>query len=94
MAPVHRHLYVAVGCGTDFACLKRLHAVAPQKGKQTIETLVTLLFRDRVQFCSGLVDLVVGVRHHRAGSHRLALSGKRFVGPVAEDIAKVGNCGV
>jgi hypothetical protein len=37
------------------------------------------LFRDGVQFCSGLVDLVVGVRHHGGGGHRLALAGERFV---------------
>ena len=32
------------------------------------------LFRDDVQFCSGLVDLVVGVGHHLVG-RRLALAG-------------------
>jgi len=31
------------------------------------------------EFCSGLVDLVVGVRHHRGGGHRFALAGERFV---------------
>ena len=51
------------------------------------ETLVCRLFRDSVQFCSGLVDLVVGVGHHGGGGHRLALAGERFVGLVAEDIA-------
>jgi hypothetical protein len=50
--------------------------------------------RSRVEFCSGLVDLVVGVRHHRGGGHRLALAGEGFVGLVAEDIAEVGNRGV
>ena len=45
------------------------------------------LFRDSVQFCSGLVDLVVGVGRHGGGGHRLTLAGKRFVGLVAEDIA-------
>src|SRR4051794_8389232 len=39
-------------------------AVAPNKGKQTIETVVYLLFRDSVQFCSSLVDLVVCVGRH------------------------------
>jgi hypothetical protein len=29
------------------------------------------------EFCSGLVDLVVGVRHHRGGGHRLTLTGER-----------------
>ena len=43
------------------------------------------------EFCSGLVDLVVGVRHHPGGGHRLALAGERFVGLVVEDIAQVGD---
>ena len=47
----------------------------------------TSLFRDGVQFCSGLVDLVVCVGRHVGGGHRLALAGERFVGLVAEDIA-------
>ncbi len=47
------------------------------------------LFRDGVQFCSGLVDLVVGVGRHGGGGHRLALAGERFVGLVAENIAQV-----
>src|SRR6185437_15003520 len=34
-------------------------------------------FRDGVQFCSGLVDLVVCVRHPGGGGHRLALAGER-----------------
>jgi hypothetical protein len=34
------------------------------------------LFRDRVQFCSGLVDLVVGIRRHGGGGHRFALAGE------------------
>jgi len=45
------------------------------------------------EFCSGLVDLVVGVRHHRGGGHHLALAGERFVGLVAEDVAEVGDRG-
>ena len=44
------------------------------------------LFRDGVQFCSGLVDLVVDVGHHGSGGHRLALAGERFVGRVAKDL--------
>ena len=48
------------------------------------------LFRDRFQCCSGLVDLVVGVRHHGGGGHRFALVGERFVGLVAEDISVGG----
>jgi hypothetical protein len=49
------------------------------------------LFRDRVQLCSGLVDLVVGVGRHGGGGHRLTLAGERFVGLVAEDVAEVGD---
>ena len=45
------------------------------------------------EFCSGLVDLVVGVRRHGGGGHRLTLAGERFVGLVAEDIAEVGDRG-
>jgi hypothetical protein len=45
------------------------------------------LFRDRVQFCSGLVDLIECVGDHRGGGHCFALVGERFVGLVAEDIA-------
>jgi hypothetical protein len=42
------------------------------------------LGRDRFQFCSGLVDLVVCVGRHLGGGHRLTLVGERFVGLVAE----------
>ena len=55
--------------------------------KRSIETLECRLFLDRVQFCSGLVDLVVCVGHHGGGGHRLTLAGERFVGLVAEDTA-------
>ena len=41
------------------------------------------------EFCSGLVDLVVCVGHHGGGGHRLTLAGKRFVGLVAENVAKL-----
>src|ERR1700758_5285696 len=54
---------------------------------QSFDSLISCLFRDGVQFCSGLVDLVVGVRRHGGGGHRLTLAGERFVGLVAEDIA-------
>jgi hypothetical protein len=37
------------------------------------------------EFCSGLVDLVVGVGHHRGGGHRLTLVGGRFVGRLAKN---------
>ena len=59
----------------------------------TLRCLETGLFRDGVQFCSGLVYLVVGVRHHGSGGHRLTLAGERFVGLVAEDVAEVGDRG-
>ena len=52
------------------------------------------LFRDGVQLCSGLVDLVICVGHHGGGGHRLTLAGERFVDLVAEDIAEVGDRGV
>ncbi len=45
--------------------------------------------RDRVQFCSGLVDLAIGVRHHIGCGHRLTLAGESFVRLFAEDIAEV-----
>jgi hypothetical protein len=45
------------------------------------------------EFCSGLVDLVVGVHHHRGGGHRLTLAGERFVGLVTEHFAEVGDRG-
>jgi hypothetical protein len=45
------------------------------------------LFRDSIQFCLGLVDLVVCVGHHCGGGHRLAVVDKRFEGRVAENIA-------
>ncbi len=43
------------------------------------------------EFCSGLVDLVVGVGHHRGRGHRRTLAGERFVGLVAMDFAEVGD---
>ena len=52
-----------------------------------------LYFETVVQFCSGLVDLVVCVGRHFGGGHRLALAGERFVGLVAEDLAQVGDRG-
>jgi hypothetical protein len=47
--------------------------------------LVTRPFRDGVQFCSGLVDLVVCVRRDGGGGDGFAFVGQRFVGVVAED---------
>jgi hypothetical protein len=55
------------------------------------ETLISRLFRDGVQFCSGLVDLVVYGGHYGGGAHRLALAGERFEGLVTEDITEVGS---
>ena len=49
------------------------------------------LYRNGVQFCSGVVDFVVCVGGHGGGAHRLALAGERFVGLVAEDLAEVGD---
>ena len=45
------------------------------------------------EFWSGLVDLVVCVRHHDGGGHRLTLAGERFVGRLAEQIAQMGDRG-
>ena len=59
--------------------------------QQTIEQLV--LFRDGVQCCSGLVDLVVCVGRDGGGGHRLTIAGERFVGLVPEHIAKLSNRG-
>src|SRR6185295_8608903 len=44
-----------------------------------VPTGAPLLFRDSLQFCSGLVDLVVCVGHNGGGGHRLARAGERFV---------------
>ena len=65
--------------GTTLAGLDGL-AVSGSKD----ERLISRLFRDGVQFCSGLVDLVVGVGRHGGGGHRLTFAGERFVGRVAE----------
>ena len=54
-----------------------------------LATISTRVF----EFCSGLVDLVVGVGRHGGGGHRLTLAGERFVGRLAEDIAQVGDRG-
>jgi hypothetical protein len=57
-------------------------------------TVSNVVLRDRVQIYSGLVNLVVCVRRHSGGAHRLALAGQRFVGLVAEDIAEMSDrCG-
>ena len=40
------------------------------------ETLVCRLFRDSVQFCSGLVDLVVGVCRHGSRGHARPVAGQ------------------
>ena len=58
-----------------------------RRARETIETLVSRLFRDVVQFSSGLVDLVECVGNHCGGGHGLTLAGERFVGLVAEDLA-------
>ena len=49
------------------------------------------LFRDSLQLCSGLVDLVIGVCRHVGGGHRLALMGKRIVSLVTEDLTQVAR---
>src|ERR1700681_1705822 len=59
----------------------------------SFETLISRLFRDRVQFRSGLGDLVVGVRRHLGGGHRLTVVGERFVERTAENLVEVGDRG-
>ena len=58
------------------------------------ECLIRVYFETAFSSVSGLVDLVVCVRRHGGGGHRLTLAGERFVGRVAEDIAQVGDRGV
>ena len=79
------HLHAVRASWYSAACM-----LAP---RPSFETLISRLFRDSVQFCSGLVDLVVCVGRHVGGGHRFALAGERFVGLVAEDIAEVGDRG-
>ena len=57
----------------------------------TFETLICRLFRDGIQVCSGLVDLVVCIVRHGGGRHGLASVGERVVYLVAVDIAQVGD---
>ena len=61
--------------------------------RRTSGSLTCRLFRDSVQFRSGLVDLVEGVGCHRGGSHAFALAGELFVGRLTEHLAKVSNRG-
>jgi hypothetical protein len=49
------------------------------------ETLECRLFRGGLQFCSGLVDLVVGVRRHRSGSRSFPLAGELRTRPCLAD---------
>ena len=42
-----------------------------------------------IDFCSGLVDLVVRVGHHGGSGHRLALAGERFAGRITVEVAEV-----
>ena len=57
------------------------------------DCLICGLFRDSIQFCSDLVDLVIGVRDDGGGGHLLALAGERFVGVIAEHLAEVRDGG-
>src|ERR1700687_3031698 len=61
------------------------------QSRLTFETLECRLFRDAVQICTDLVDLVVGIRHDGGGGHCLAFVGERFVSLVAENLTEVGN---
>jgi hypothetical protein len=51
--------------------------------------LIQQSLRDGVEFCSGLVDLVICVGGYLGVAHCLALAGERFVGLVAEDLAVI-----
>ena len=53
--------------------------------------LETGLFRDGLQLCSGLVDLVACIRGDGRRRHRRTLAGDGFVGVVTEDVAQVGD---
>ena len=48
----------------------------PGPATQGFETLISRLFRDGLQFCSGLVDLVECVSRHFGGSDRFAFMGE------------------
>ncbi|HEY2501470.1 MAG TPA: hypothetical protein VGI68_08625 [Mycobacterium sp.] len=64
-------------------------------GRRSLAYLISGSIPARVQFCSGLVDLVVCVCHHGGGGHRRTLAGEQFVGRLTEQIAKVGaNSGI
>lgn len=54
----------------------------PLTSKLRARCLKCGLFRDAVEFCSRLVNLVVCVVRHGGGRHRLTLAGERFVGLV------------
>ena len=58
---------------------------------RTFEILVCRLFRDRVQFCSGLVDLIECVGCHGGVGHAFPGAGEGFVGLVVENVAQVGD---
>jgi hypothetical protein len=60
----------------------------PRKGIDECRRCV--LFRDSVQFCSGLVELVVGVGHHGDGGIGFARAGERFLGLLPEALTKTG----
>src|SRR5258708_4782766 len=73
----------------SFHCWSTMSAISLCHVRHGFLTLICRLIRDPVQFCSGLVDLVVRIGRHGGGGHCLALAGERFVGLMAEHIAKV-----
>jgi hypothetical protein len=50
------------------------------------------LCRDCVQFCSRLIDLVVGVGTHGSSGHVFAAASEGFVGFVAKGSAQAVDC--
>ena len=86
---------VGICVATDFRDRDSRHDDLTNLRRATYDPVVAYLglFRDRVQFCSGLVDLVVCVRRHGGGCHRLTLARERFIGRIAENIAQVGDRG-
>src|SRR5258707_10677778 len=55
-------------------------------GKAAPTLSVFIYLPSLLEFCSGLVDLVVRIGHHGGGGHRFAGSTERFVSLLAENL--------